>query len=102
MTLFAILNRATASCVAFIAAGDAMAAMRALVQVAGEGHAYAVQQLEVRQDGFTHIVAELPEGFDTSTPLASFAMLKGLAEGPGHLVFFEVRLIADAPAVPTV
>ena len=90
--MFAVLNRATTSCVAIIAADDARAAMTALVRVAGEGQDYIVVHLPERQNGFTHIVAELPAAFDLATPLESFAMMEGLAEGPGHLVFFTVRL----------
>lgn len=91
MKLFAILNRATESCVAVIAADDARAAITALVRVAGEGQDYLVEYLPERQSRFTHIVAELPAGFDPSTLLESIAMLEGLADGPGHLVFFAVR-----------
>lgn len=91
MTLFAVLNRATASCVAVIAADNAPAAITALVRIASEGQDYVVEHLPERQNRFTHIVAELPPGFDPSTPLQSIAMLEGLAEGPGHLVFFAVR-----------
>jgi hypothetical protein len=91
MTLFAVLNRATASCVAVIAADNARAAITALVRIASEGQDYVVEHLPERQNRFTHIVAELPSKFDPATPLESIAMLEGLAAGPGHLVFFAVR-----------
>ena len=91
MTMFTVLNRATASCVAVIAANNAHAAITALVRIASEGQDYVVEYLPERQNRFTHIVAELPPEFDPSTPLESMAMLEGLAAGPGHLVFFAVR-----------
>ena len=91
ITLFAILNRATASCVAVIAADNAPAAITALVRIASKGQDYIVEHLPERQNRFTHIVAELPPEFDPATPLESIAMLEGLAAGPGHLVFFAVR-----------
>jgi hypothetical protein len=91
MKLFAILNRAMASCVAIVAADDACAAMTALVRIASDGQDYTVEHLAGRQGWFTHIVAELAPGFDPATPLGSIAVLEGLAEGPGHLAFFAVR-----------
>jgi hypothetical protein len=89
--LFAILNRATASCVAIIAADDARAAITALVHVAGEGQNYIIEHLPIRQSRFTHVVAELPSDFNPETPLDSIAMLEGLADGRGHLLFFAIR-----------
>lgn len=95
MQLFAILKRAPARCVAVIAAETAGAAIIALVQITGEGQAYTIEPLAEQQSGFTHVVAELPPEFDAATPLASFALLKGLSEGPGPLAFFAVKVAAD-------